>query len=27
MVGLVGAAIPSWNARRVKVSEVFSQET
>jgi putative ABC transport system permease protein len=25
MVGLIGAALPSWNARKVKVSEVFSQ--
>jgi putative ABC transport system permease protein len=24
-VGLVGAALPSWNARKVKVSEVFAQ--
>ncbi len=24
-VGLVGAAMPSWNARKVKVSEVFAQ--
>jgi putative ABC transport system permease protein len=25
IVGLVGAALPSWSARKVKVSEVFSQ--
>ena len=25
VVGLVGAALPSWNARKVKVSEVFAQ--
>ncbi|MCZ2344219.1 MAG: ABC transporter permease [Bacteroidales bacterium] len=25
LVGLVGAALPSWNARKVKVSDVFSQ--
>jgi putative ABC transport system permease protein len=25
LVGLVGAALPSWNARKVKVSEVFAQ--
>jgi putative ABC transport system permease protein len=25
LVGLVGAALPSWNARRVKLSEVFAQ--
>lgn len=25
MVGVVGAALPSWNARKVKVSEVFAQ--
>jgi putative ABC transport system permease protein len=25
LVGLIGAALPSWNARKVKVSEVFSQ--
>lgn len=25
MVGLLGAALPSWNARKVKVSDVFSQ--
>ena len=24
-VGLIGAALPSWNARKVKVSEVFAQ--
>lgn len=24
-IGLVGAALPSWNARKVKVSEVFAQ--
>lgn len=24
-VGVIGAALPSWNARKVKVSEVFSQ--
>jgi putative ABC transport system permease protein len=24
-VGLLGAALPSWNARKVKVSEVFAQ--
>ena len=27
LVGLVGAALPSWNARKVKVSEVFAQVT
>jgi putative ABC transport system permease protein len=27
VVGIFGAALPSWNARRVKVSEVFSQVT
>jgi len=26
-VGVVGAALPSWNARKVKVSEVFAQVT
>ncbi len=26
-VGLIGAALPSWNARKVKVSEVFAQVT
>ena len=25
LVGLIGAALPSWNARKVKVSEVFAQ--
>ena len=25
LVGLIGSALPSWNARKVKVSEVFSQ--
>jgi putative ABC transport system permease protein len=25
MVGVLGSALPSWNARKVKVSEVFSQ--
>lgn len=25
VVGLIGAALPSWNARKVKVSEVFAQ--
>lgn len=25
MVGLIGSALPSWNARKVKVSEVFAQ--
>ena len=24
-VGLIGSALPSWNARKVKVSEVFAQ--
>jgi putative ABC transport system permease protein len=27
LVGLLGAALPSWNARKVKVSEVFAQVT
>jgi hypothetical protein len=27
LVGLVGAALPSWSARKVKVSEVFAQVT
>ena len=27
LVGLIGAALPSWNARKVKVSEVFAQVT
>ena len=26
-VGIIGAAMPSWNARKVKVSEVFAQVT
>jgi putative ABC transport system permease protein len=25
LIGLVGSALPSWNARKVKVSEVFAQ--
>ena len=25
MVGIIGSALPSWNARKVKVSEVFAQ--
>jgi ABC-type antimicrobial peptide transport system permease subunit len=24
-VGFIGSAIPAWNARKVKVSEVFSR--
>jgi hypothetical protein len=24
-VGIIGSLIPSWNARKVKVSEVFAQ--
>jgi hypothetical protein len=25
LVGLIGAALPAWNARKVKASQVFSQ--
>ncbi|OWK36670.1 ABC transporter permease [Fimbriiglobus ruber] len=27
LVGVIGSALPSWNARKVKVSEVFAQVT